>query len=88
MREAAESIDDRLVRERVARPILVPQLTDQVDRKRLIFTLLAVFEGEVEKEPMLRRHRGIESVVDSTTRKLARNGIAGEGARGASKHVA
>ena len=88
MREAAESIDDRLVRQRVARPVLVPQLTDEADRERLILTILAVLEGEVKKESYLRRHRGIESVVDGTPRKLARNGIGGEGARGASEHVA
>ena len=88
MRKAAEAIDDRLVRQRVARPPLVPQLPDQMNGERLILAILAVLEGEVDKELFVARHCDIESSVDGEAREPARDGVGGKGAWCAPEHVA
>src|SRR6516162_6591311 len=48
MRKAAEAIDDRLVRDCIARPGLVAQTRDQLHSVRLIFAVLAMLEWHVE----------------------------------------
>ena len=55
MREAAESIDDLLVRDGISGPLCIADSSDQLDRKCLICALLAVLERHGEKQPLLLR---------------------------------
>ena len=55
MREAAESIDDLLVRDGISGPLCIADSSDQLDRKCLICALLDVLERHVEKQPLLLR---------------------------------
>ena len=52
MREAAESLDDLLVRDGISGPLCIAGPSDQLDRK---CALLAVLERHVEKQPLLLR---------------------------------
>ena len=75
VRKTTESIDDRLVRHGVSRPLLIAEQLDQVERERLILAILAMLEGKVNKVPFLSFHSVIETLFNCASGKLAGDGI-------------
>src|SRR6202050_578437 len=78
MREAAESIDDLLVRDRKSGPLCIADTCDQLDRKCLICALLAVLERHVEKQPLPLRQCRTPPLPDRASGQTARDGIGRE----------
>src|SRR2546430_16262192 len=73
MREAAESIDDLLVRDGKSGPLCIADTSDQLNRECLICALLAVLERQVEKQPLLLRHGRIAPLTDRSSGQAARD---------------
>src|SRR2546423_15573256 len=78
MREAAESIDDLLVRDGKSGPLCIADTSDQLNRECLICALLAVLERQVEKQPLLLRHGRIAPLTDRASGQAARDRIGPE----------
>jgi hypothetical protein len=75
VRKSTKSIDDFLVRHGNVCPVLFAQLLVQIERKRLIAPILAMFERKVKKEPFLFAHGDVEALFNGTFGKSARDGI-------------
>src|SRR2546423_5684541 len=78
MREAAESIDDLLVRDGKSGPLCIADTSDELNRECLICALLAVLERQVEKQPLLLRHGRIAPLTDRASGQAARDRIGRE----------
>ncbi len=75
MWKTTESIDSRLMGHCITRPILNAELLDQIERKRLVLSILAMLEGKVKKIPFLFFHGDVEALRNGGSGKLACDGI-------------
>src|ERR1700733_8166873 len=75
VRKTAETVNDHLVRHGVARPLLIGETLDQIERKRLVLAILAMFEGKVQKVSFLSFHGNVETLINGSSGESARNGI-------------
>src|SRR2546423_13668092 len=87
MREAAESIDDLLVRDGKSGPLCIADTSDELNRECLICALLAVLERQVEKQPPLLRHGRIAPLTDRASGQTARDRIRRESTRRTTEQV-
>ena len=87
MREAAEAVDDDLVRLGPAQ-ILRAQRREQRHRASLHGGVLGVLERQIEELAPRLRHAGIEAARDRALRDGERLGVRGEGGGRAAEHVA
>src|ERR1700677_1650131 len=87
VRKAPESIDDDLVRDRIACPVLLAQASDEFDRKCLVLAILAMLERQVQKQALLLFHVDVEALPDGGSGKPAREGISREGTRRAAEQI-
>ena len=79
MREAAEAIDDHLVRHGVLVEVLVAELSEQPDRLLLVSGILAVLERQIDENALAIAHRLIEPVSDCRAREAECYWIGREG---------
>src|SRR5277367_1351949 len=73
VRKTAESIDERLVLHGMARPVLIAQRPDQIERQRLVHAIFAMFEGKVQKVAFLLFHDDVEFAFDGGSGEPARD---------------
>ena len=75
VRKPPKLIDDCLVFHGRVSPVLPAELLDQINGIRLIRAILAVFEGKVNKKPLLSCHGDVEALFYGSSGESARDGI-------------
>src|SRR5262249_61666324 len=88
MREAAEAVDDRLVRLSPPGELGIAQRGHQRDAALLRLAVLGVLERQVEEHALVFREAGIEALGDGALSHPAGLIIGGEGARRIAEYVA
>jgi hypothetical protein len=86
--KTAESIDDHLVGHCIACPLIIAEALDQIDSKRLVSGIFAVFERKVEKIPFFCFHCHVKALCDGGFGKSACSWIGGKGPEVVSVQIA
>jgi hypothetical protein len=88
MREAAEPLDDDLVRNGMAQRLVIAERREQLDGAVLVGQAFAVLEGQVKEQTLVPGHAPIEARRNRILRQGEGQRIGGKGARRAAEHVA
>jgi len=86
--EAAEPVNDVLVRQRVLCQLWIAQRRNEFEASGLCIGILLMLERQIEEEPLVAVERLDETFGDGRLGNGERLGVAGERTGGAAKHVA